>query len=119
MRINFQKLFLILQLWLDNSTVESIKRNTGCSERTIIKYQKLFQDICQFVMGEQEQIGGPNSIVEIDESYFFKRKYNRGKYKRTGTWIVERVEHGTSNFFFKMVECRNREQLKDIIMIFV
>ncbi len=41
------------------------------------------------------QIGGPVRIVEIDETKFGKRKYNRGK-RVEGSWILGMIEIGTT-----------------------
>ena len=39
------------------------------------------------------QIGGPGKVVEIDESKFGRRKYNRGRYQE-GHWVFGGVERG-------------------------
>ena len=41
------------------------------------------------------------NIVEMDESKFGRRKYNRGRYE-DGHWVFEGVERGSGNAF--MVE---------------
>ena len=44
------------------------------------------------------QIGGPGKVVEIDESKFGRRKYNRGRYQE-GHWVFGGVERGTSKAY--------------------
>ena len=51
------------------------------------------------------QIGGAGKIVEIDESKFGRRNYNRGRYQE-GHWVFGGVERGTSKAF--MVEVLDR-----------
>jgi hypothetical protein len=37
------------------------------------------------------KIGGPGTIVEMDESKFGKRKYNRGR-RVVGKWVLGKIE---------------------------
>ena len=50
------------------------------------------------------QIGGPGKIVQIEESKFGCRKYNRSRYQ--GHWVFGEVERGMSKAF--MVEVLDR-----------
>ena len=59
-------------------------------------------------------LGGPGKIVEIDESKFGKRKYNRGHLVE-GQWVFGGVERENGNFFLVPVERRNRDTLIPII----
>ena len=61
-----------------------------------------------------ERIGGDGVIVEIDESKFGKRKYNRGK-RVEGKWVFGGVERGSNKCFFRVVERRDKKTLLDII----
>ena len=65
-------------------------------------------------------LGGVNSdgqpiVVEIDESKFGKRKYNKGK-RVDGVWVVGGVER---KVFLLTVPNRNQNTLKLIIDTFV
>ncbi|XP_046647673.1 uncharacterized protein LOC124337679 [Daphnia pulicaria] len=65
-----------------------------------------------------EPIGGPGSVVEIDESMFGKRKYNRGK-MRKGVWVFGGVERGSNRCFLVPVKNRKASTLIPIIKHFI
>lgn len=70
-------------------------------------------EIYKVKIGGIEANGTPK-IIEMDESLFFKRKYNRGTI-REGRWYVGGVERGTRNCFIVPVENRNTETMRRII----
>ena len=45
-------------------------------------------------------------IVEIDESKFGKRKYNRRRL-RDGKWVLGGIERGSDNIFMRVVHTRD------------
>ena len=50
------------------------------------------REVClQIAILDNEQIGGPGIVVEVDESKFGKRKYNRGS-KVDGCWVFGGIE---------------------------
>ncbi|XP_050502315.1 uncharacterized protein LOC126883535 [Diabrotica virgifera virgifera] len=57
---------------------------------------------------------GQPITVEIDESYFFPRKYNRGAY-RPGRWIFGAVERNSGKLFVIPVAAKSEEILLPII----
>jgi transposase-like protein len=60
-------------------------------------------------------LDGPGVIVEIDESKFGKRKYNRG-HSVEGVWVVGGVERTPERRCFMMtVPNRNAETMENII----
>lgn len=43
------------------------------------------------------KIGGPGKVVQVDESKFGKRKFNRGRWVQ-GFWIFGAIEDGSEDF---------------------
>ena len=61
---------------------------------------------------------GHRSIVVIDESVFFKRKYNRGRIQNN-QWFIGGIERGTRNCFIVPVENRNAVTISRILTRFI
>ena len=62
----------------DNLKVTEIARELMINKNTVVDWLNFCRDICCHVMVQNYQpIGGPGTIVEIDESKFKKAKYNR------------------------------------------
>jgi hypothetical protein len=75
---------------------------------------------CTILEQHSKPIGGPGKIVEIDESKFGKRKYNRGK-KVDGIWVFGGIERDNNpvNCFFVTVEDRSAARLIPIIKRYI
>ena len=86
---------------------------------TIVDWFNFIRDVCtQFFLDHPIQIGGVGSIVEIDESKFGRRKYNRGRCI-DGHWVFGGVERGTGNAFMVEVPNRTTQTLLPIIQKYV
>ena len=89
------------------------------SSHTIVDYYNFFRDVCQeWANGIQTQnrLGGVGRIVEIDESKFFRAKYNRGRMlNRQYDWVFGMLERGTNNVRFFTVADRSAATLLPII----
>ena len=55
-------------------------------------------------------IGGPGKSVEIDESKFGRRKYNRGR-SVDGQWVFGGIERESGAVFMVPVDKRDKETL--------
>ena len=67
-------------------------------------------------LGIVNEIGGPGTIIEIDETSISKRKYNIGHlpgYHRQ--WMFGGIERGTKRCFLKLVDQCNATTLLPII----
>ena len=77
------------------------------------------RDICiEELIGNPEPLGGPGKIVEIDESKFGKRKYNRGRLL-AGQWVFGIVEKDTDKMVMFSVPDRSTANLLPIIQQYV
>eukprot|EP00731_Ephydatia_muelleri_P001467 Em0001g1467a len=75
------------------------------------------ETVCAVYMDqiETEKIGGVGKVVEIDESKFGKRKYNRGR-RREGQWVLGGVERGSEEMFMQIVPSRDAATLLPVII---
>ena len=115
-KIKCSEVLHIAYLWLNKVPAGAIATMTGHSNHTISSYKKhLNQLAADNVNVHGCVIGGPNIVVEVDESKIAKRKHYRG-HTVEGAWIVGGVERTTERkIFVELVENRNSETLKEII----
>ena len=82
----------------------------------------LFNTLCQCMAedlledGAHRKIGGPGHIIEIDESKFGKRNYNRGRIV-VGKWVLEEFCRTTDECF--LVECPNNRRDHHILFCLI
>ncbi|XP_071576224.1 uncharacterized protein [Temnothorax nylanderi] len=74
--------------------------------------------LAQWLLRNEEQIGGSNIVVEIDQAKFGRRKYHRGRLI-TGQWLFGGVERHTGRFFVVPVEQRSSQILIPNILRFI
>jgi len=90
---------------------------TGISDKTIIDFYNFCREVCSVILEEHsEPIGGHEKVVEIDESKFGKRKYNRGK-RVDGKWVFGGIERDSNppKCFFVPVCDRSADTLVPLI----
>lgn len=104
-------------LWLHGSTVSSAISLTGCSPNTVTNFYKHFRQLVSCSISEEDvTIGGPNIIVELDETKLGKRKYNRG-HRVDGTWVFVGIERTAERKLFAItVEDRSAKTLIPLIL---
>jgi predicted ferric reductase len=92
----------------------------GLSPTTIADWCGFYRDLLgqdiEFTT-RNEKIGGPNIVVEVDESKFGKRKYHRG-HKVEGVWVIGGVERTASrSLFVAVVPDRSAPTIKLIYVL--
>lgn len=106
-------------LWYQNATLELIKNELRISQQTAVKYSRLCREIIYDIMFfNRDPIGGPGHTVEIDESKFGRRKYNRGKHVE-GQWVFGMLDRDTGDVVLVPVEKRDKNTLIPIIQRFI
>jgi transposase-like protein len=85
--------------------------------------EKIRDLIINDIESSTEKLGGIDTngqpkIVEIDESMFFKSKYNRGRHMQ-GQWYVGGIERGSKQAFLVPVSNRNSDTMLRVISDYV
>ena len=87
---------------------------------TIVNCNNYFHQECYtWLLNNHTLLGGTDAdgqsvVVEADESYFFHRKYHRGR-RRHGQWIVGLVDRSTGRCWFEAVTRRDAPTFQRII----
>jgi transposase-like protein len=110
------QIMLLAHLWLNEVPWKSAVSISGISDRTVTRFYGHFrQMVSSMVEDEDTVIGGPDVVVEIDETKLGKRKYNRG-HRVDGVWVVVGIERTEERRLFLVpVAERNAETLIGII----
>lgn len=86
--------------------------------KTIALWFHFLRDVMStYLVSNPIQLGGPDSIVEIDETGLGrKRKYNQGAFRGSGLkWVLGIIDRTTKFVHIQMVPNRTRETLLQII----
>jgi ISXO2-like transposase domain len=94
---------------------EDVMYELKLASECVCNWRSFFREVCMdMLLNEAGMIGGVGKIVEIDESKFGKRKYNRGR-RVEGRWVLGGVERGSKKCFLRVVEQRDKDTLVGII----
>ncbi|RLU25466.1 hypothetical protein DMN91_001622 [Ooceraea biroi] len=96
-----------------------LQEELSITSRTAVDWINFCRELlAQWLLHNEEQIGGPNVVVEIDEAKFGRRKYHRGRLI-TGQWLFGGVERHTGRFFVVPVKQRSSQILIPIVRRFI
>jgi transposase-like protein len=89
------------------------------SNSTIVDYFMYMRQVCHEILESTPyMLGGPDSIVEVDEAKLGRRKFHRGR-RIEGQWIFGILERGTNRCVVDPVKDRTEETLLSEIRKFV
>lgn len=109
------KLLELMYWWSIECKQMVVMTEVGIGTEAIVNWYNYFRDICaMYLIDHPLQLGGVGREVELDESKFMHRKYNRGRY-REGNWVLGMVERGTRNCIMVPVVNRSAQTLLPII----
>ena len=112
-------ILLLTHVWVQKMPMKNIATEVGVSKVTVTDWSSFCREVCvEACVAGSERLGGVGKIVEIDESKFGKRKFNRGK-RVDGKWVFGGVERGSNKSFFRVVENRGKDVLLAIIKEFI
>lgn len=113
-----QTILEFINLWVDNISYKVIRKQiggVGPSDKFFALWgQKCRTVIFNHMVTHGEPIGGLGVTVEIDESKFGKRKYNKGRAVE-GQWVFGGVDRSTGEVFAVPVDKRDAATLIPII----
>lgn len=114
-RLSLSVLLTILYFFSSGtSPTDAIKMLKGAAHpHSVYDWYNLYRDIMSRALIESPvRIGGVGVTVEIDESKWgYKRKYNRGRLVKEGTWIFGIIERGTGKVALFTCSTRSAEEL--------
>uniref|UniRef100_A0A6G3MFQ8 Putative transposase-like protein HI-13281 (Trinotate prediction) n=1 Tax=Henneguya salminicola TaxID=69463 RepID=A0A6G3MFQ8_HENSL len=115
-QLSFSLNMYVIHCWAEDMTIKQTVRQTGISNRIIIKYKYYIRNVCMFALSKLHgKIGGPGKIVEIDENLLFKAKYNVGRRLGSG-WVFGGIQRNDkSKIFMVLVTDRTSETLIPLI----
>jgi transposase-like protein len=125
-KLSLKEIIIICYCWFNKIPMKLCEREASLGygvknggRNTIIDWYNFCRDVCRESLYETgDMIGGENKIVEIDESAFGKRKYNRGS-RRNTYWVFGGVERISNKCFLVPVKRRTRRTLWPIIFKYV
>ena len=122
-KIELGKLVWILFSWAAGVPSHHVAWHLGVSPRTMVDWNNFVRDVCtEDTRRHLAQVGGLGGfdnagqpiVVEIDESYFYGRKYHRGRIVH-GLWVFGAVERESGRCMLQVVRNRRAQTLLPLI----
>lgn len=116
-KIRLNKIMEVLVCWILKYPSNVIVAEVGICSVSVAELIECFRELIEVWLVEngKRKIGGSGHIVEIDESAFGKRKYNRGRMTQT-QWVVGGIDRTTKEAFFVRVDRRDATTLRHVLL---
>ena len=116
-RIPVSKILFLLYEWSSETMLSRAAYEYDLAESTVSLWYSKFRNWATYFyyLLNDEPIGGPGMVVEIDECLLVHNKYRRGRILAGQVWIFGGVVRGTDECFVEYVQRRDRETLLEVI----
>lgn len=92
--------------WCADADYESARAEAGVSDQIVADWFALFREVVTAAFCEDQEgrgkIGGPGTVVQIDEAKFGRRKYHKGRVIE-GHWVLGMIQNGSEDL--RLVVC--------------
>ena len=107
--LSLKTILLFIYAWVEElASVKFCGKELGISHGTAVDYSNYMREVCaEDLIRHPVQVGGPGKIVEIDETVYSRRKYNRGRVLPE-QWVFGGVCRETREVFLYAVPRRDR-----------
>ncbi|XP_073814310.1 uncharacterized protein [Musca autumnalis] len=119
-QLSMCKIVVFCFMWVRRGgLLRDIWKETKINKRTAVDWSNFCREVVVYSSFQRElEIGGPGTIVEIDESKIGKRKYHRG-HRVEGQCVFGGIERGSNKCFIVPVEDRSKETLLPLIKRYI
>lgn len=111
----------LIYCFIHSLSIHDAIRECEVNKNTVTDYYNYCRELCATSLAETTSvIGGPGHIVEIDESKFYTRKYNRGRIlAKSEGWVFGGIDRSSKECFMVRVSDRSKETLIPIIQRYI
>jgi len=105
-RLPLDKLIELIFLWCDGLTQEQIGRATDLQQEALTQWSQYLRDVCSTsLLQNPRQIGGPGSVIAIDETVIARRKPGNAQGRHVAPlWLLGGVDLHTKEFFLQVIQ---------------
>ena len=116
-----KQVFLLSYYWCyEYGKLKDKEREIRTTSHPIVRLEKYFRKVCRLHFRQHPPtIGGPGTIVEVDETCVFKAKYNRGRRFRRHVWLFGGIERGSGRCFLSIVKRRDASTLLRLVAKYI
>uniref|UniRef100_A0A0N4Z9I2 DDE_Tnp_IS1595 domain-containing protein n=1 Tax=Parastrongyloides trichosuri TaxID=131310 RepID=A0A0N4Z9I2_PARTI len=113
--MSLHKVFRAVDLWLDETKIDTASKALNLSKPTIVKLYKKFREVIgRYFIDNLERLDENNNTLEVEEVIISDQKYCNGKVipQKCVIGIIDTV---TKDVLIKHIDSRDREKLKSVI----
>lgn len=115
-KLSVYKIFNLIFDFIFEMPVTSSMSANNVSKVTAIQWYEYCREICsQKLLKDRKKMGGPNHVVEVDESLMLRRKDKAGRVVHS-YWVVGFYDNTQKKGYLQYVEDRKAETLEALII---